>query len=258
MSNLKKSPIKFYLYLYFSSLRQIGRSLILPIISQVFFFLIVLLAAKIQIFFIFLFIFIQISTYLFLSLSAFLGKLNWGTVVTICYVPFPLVFPLFLVFPLLLPLGLIYILLNPIIKNQDKHFELSKYPKLSIVRIFANKLEPKKLYSTYLLLITTAGYSILGLLWDKLDINIYFILGVLIYASLLYLNTFLVNFRIKKGFYGGNEFEAREIINFIEENSETIDFSDGNTPKKLFNEEDLKEIEEEIMLELNGFPQPNI
>ena len=81
----------------------------------------------------------------------------------------------------------------------------------------------------------------------------------MIYASLLYLNTFLVNFRIKKGFYGGNEFEAREIINFIEENSEKIDFGDGDSPKQLFNEEDLKEIKEEIRIELNnGLPQPNI
>ncbi len=217
--------------------------LILPISLHFFFFLIVLLVAKIQIFFIFLFLFIEISISLFLYLSAFLGKLHWGTVLTTCCIPFPL--------------GLTYILLNSIIKEKD--FDNSKYTKLSIVRIFANKLETKKLYSAYLLLITTAAHSILGILWKQFEINIYFILGVSIYASLLYLNTLLVNFRIKKGFYGGNEFEAREIINFIEENSDTIDFSDGDSPKKLFNEEDLKEIEQEIRLELNnGLPQPNI
>ncbi|MDJ0578823.1 hypothetical protein [Crocosphaera sp.] len=134
-----------------------------------------------------------------------------------------------------------------------------KSRKISVVQIFKNNLKDRNINAILILLIAITIYSVLGILWNQFEINIYFILGGLIYASLLYLNTLLVNFRIKKGFYGGNEFEAREMINFIEENSENIDFTDGNSPKKLFNEEDLKEIEEEIMIELkNGLPQPKI
>lgn len=159
----------------------------------------------------------------------------------------------------LLTADLLIDFLNKISRNNKISIKLSRYPKLSIVGIFRNKLEDKKINSYYFVLTATLIYSIVAIFSKNLESNIYFILGCLIYASLLYLNTFLVNFRIKKGFYGGNEFEAREIIHFIEENSENIDFSDGNTPKKLFNEEDLKEIEEEIMIEFNnGLPQPNI
>lgn len=139
-----------------------------------------------------------------------------------------------------------------------KYLQSSKYLRLSIVGIFKNKLDNKNIYAVYLVLIATALYTILGIFWEKFEINIYFILGTSTYVFLFYLNSFLVNFRIRKGFYGGNEFEAREIINFIEQNSDNIDFSDGDSPKKLFNEEDLKEIEKEIMIELNGLPQSNI
>ncbi|MGK7887049.1 MAG: hypothetical protein AB4057_20775 [Crocosphaera sp.] len=249
MSDFDESQIKFSLDSNKSLLRKIIESLIaltFPIVLQASFLLPILLIAKVNIFLIF--ICVQISMFLLLSPLAFLGQLNWGVVI----IPFPLT--------------LVSLLHSSIIRNkqnnlenQDKYFALSKYCKLSIVRIFANKLEPPKLCSAYLLFIAMIGYDILGLFLNEIKINIYFLLGVLIYASLLYLNTFLVNFRIKKGFYGGNEFEAREIINFIEENSETIDFTDGNSPKKLFNEEDLKQIEEEIRIELNnGLPQPNI
>ena len=244
MSSSKQS-IFYLLSKFITFLLTIIRALKLPLLSilSISIFSYILLIAKINIALVY--VYIQIS--LIVLALAFFGRFNW----LYAFCPFPL-WALFL--------G--YIWYKFLVKNKknnlkNKNFQLSKYPKLSIVGIFANKLETKNIYTAYVLLITTAAYSILGILWEKFELNIYFMLGGLIYASLLYLNTFLVKFRIKKGFYGGNEFEAREIINFIEENSENIDFGDGDSPKKLFNEEDLKEMEESTIKLNNDLPQPN-
>ncbi len=91
----------------------------------------------------------------------------------------------------------------------------TKYPELSVVRVFQDKLEPKIYNSALLTLIATGIYIFLGRLWDVFDINYYFVTLALIYVVLVYLELFLIEFRIKKGFYGGNEFEAREIINYL-------------------------------------------
>ncbi|MDJ0601039.1 MAG: hypothetical protein QNJ37_19620 [Crocosphaera sp.] len=161
-------------------------------------------------------------------------------------------------FTIVVMTNFLFVCLKAII-NEPKNIEIKyKSSKFSVIRIFKNELENKNIKTIYLLLIALNIYAVIGTFWEKLEISSYFLLGGLTFASLLYLNTFLVKFRIKKGFYGGNEFEAREIINFIEENSENIDFGNGDSPKNLFNEEDLKEMEESIIELNNGLPQPNI
>lgn len=54
----------------------------------------------------------------------------------------------------------------------------------------------------------------------------------LIYTNIFFLAATLINqkileFRIVKGYYGSNEYEAREMIRFIAENSDGSNFSDG-------------------------------
>ncbi|MEM9276588.1 MAG: hypothetical protein AAGA80_27145, partial [Cyanobacteria bacterium P01_F01_bin.143] len=71
--------------------------------------------------------------------------------------------------------------------------------------------------------------------------------------SLLFLYLVVLNFRIRQGWYGGNESEAREIINFALRNSDDIDFTDDGQSKSLFNEEDIAEICLDLEIPIPGF-----
>jgi len=80
-----------------------------------------------------------------------------------------------------------------------------------------------------------------NLLFD-IEINISYLILPVFLISLLELKIYLMNYRIKKGYWGTNEHEAREVIYFILKNSEKIDFTDDDgKPKKLVNLKDLKE-----------------
>ncbi|HAT2715243.1 TPA: hypothetical protein ACSP71_003187 [Aeromonas hydrophila] len=60
---------------------------------------------------------------------------------------------------------------------------------------------------------------------------------VLLFLAVLLLAVFvdqkLIEFRIRKGWYGSNEFETRELIEFITLHSNKDDFNDGNGAKRI-------------------------
>ncbi|CAK2367986.1 hypothetical protein [Vibrio sp. 10N.222.55.B11] len=60
---------------------------------------------------------------------------------------------------------------------------------------------------------------------------------VLLFLAVLLLAVFtdqkLMEFRIRKGWYGSNEFETRELIEFITLHSNKDDFNDGNGAKRI-------------------------
>jgi hypothetical protein len=64
----------------------------------------------------------------------------------------------------------------------------------------------------------------------------------------------VLEYRIKKGLYGTNPYETKEIIQFIEEHSDKSDFIDGGKYKKLIQESDKDAIEDKIVW--NGALQP--
>ncbi|MDJ0660658.1 MAG: hypothetical protein QNJ42_14400 [Crocosphaera sp.] len=87
-------------------------------------------------------------------------------------------------------------------------------------------------------------YISLGGFSNLIEINNYFVLGTLIWIFFLLVDMILIKFRIDKDFYGENEFEVREFY--------------GDSPKKSFNQEDLKQIKEEIINEFNVLVKANI
>lgn len=69
-------------------------------------------------------------------------------------------------------------------------------------------------------------------------------IGVLLFISALIIALFigqqLLEYRIKKGLYGTNEYEAREIIEFILSNKDKSDFTGGKGFKEIFLEPEVK------------------
>lgn len=62
--------------------------------------------------------------------------------------------------------------------------------------------------------------------------------GLLLFLSLcfalIHINQKILEFRIERGLYGKNEYEAREMISYLLNHSDKSDFSDGDSLKKLF------------------------
>lgn len=60
--------------------------------------------------------------------------------------------------------------------------------------------------------------------WDLLKFSIICIVTL----GLIILKESIVEFRIKKGWFGTNKIEAKALIDFLVNNSDDIDFTDGN------------------------------
>jgi hypothetical protein len=76
----------------------------------------------------------------------------------------------------------------------------------------------------------------------SLKLNIPLLVVLLICILLVQIRQSLLKFRIERGYYGLNDYEAREMIEFLLNHSEKADFSDGDGMKILFPKP--KEIEE--------------
>lgn len=127
----------------------------------------------------------------------------------------------------------------------------TKYPKLSVVGIFLNRFNSSHLIATNVVAITLSAYLALILIFPLFIgyIGTRFIpllggrgtlLYLIAYLLILAAQRFVINYRIRKGFYLNNEGETREMIDFIRSNSDNIDFTGTNT--KIVSSRDLEDI----------------
>lgn len=133
----------------------------------------------------------------------------------------------------------IYELLKSINENKNNDSENKKEIEYIIVNLLVNKKAKKESYS-YLVLFTTLilYISIMFILSLTIKKVIIFILLGLILA--LYVKQKILEYRIKNGYYGTNQSEAREIISFILDNSD--DFNNFNGYDKVFPKIEKQEI----------------
>lgn len=129
------------------------------------------------------------------------------------------------------------------IEIPDKEKEL--YKGLSIAKIMvAKKIQSNKIINI-ILLIPTFMFACLRIL--NYQPSVLYIIIPITLILLLDSQMIIVMYRIKKGYFGSNINEMKEIINFIVKNSQKIDFTDDNgNYRKLIDEKDLAEILEEI------------
>lgn len=117
----------------------------------------------------------------------------------------------------------------------------------SIVELMVDN-KGKKVQKAYMVFTITLLAQLGFAYFTKSGINNWFMFFTLFLAGIIYLNQVILDYRIKKGFYGTNDYEAREIIEFIFTNAEYSDFSSGGGAKKIFPEPE-KETQENIIPE---------
>ena len=78
-------------------------------------------------------------------------------------------------------------------------------------------------------------------------------IALFITIVLFFIRQQVLDYRVLNRFYGNNEREARDIIEFIVKESSNIDFSDGGKPKKIMSDDDLEEIKQATTQPVPGF-----
>lgn len=132
-------------------------------------------------------------------------------------------------------------LINSVIANY-----LSKSPtnknidKSTIIGIMVNKKIDKDIKAYLLLIASLIAYSLLCFL-SILSFNYFGFSLIILFISFISLNQKMLEIRIKKGLYGNNQYEAQEIIAFIEEHSDKSDFTNSDGTKKL-----MPDLEKEV------------
>lgn len=115
----------------------------------------------------------------------------------------------------------------------------ARYPGLSVVGVFLDKSRSTHIVAQNILSLTLGLYVMVSFLtplptrWDAVII-------IALFLAMLLLDNFITQFRIKKGYYLNNEEETRDIIKFIRDNADDIDFTDGD--RKILSKNDLEEI----------------
>lgn len=128
--------------------------------------------------------------------------------------------------------------------------EKTKYPRDSIIEIL-NKRKSKDVWTAATISFLSIVLSIFIPGLDASDM--YFVRLVLfIVIIILLLGNLAFQYRIRQHWYGNNEREAREIIEFIIKESSNIDFRDGGKLKKILSDEDVEEIKSIVFRPVPG------
>jgi hypothetical protein len=123
---------------------------------------------------------------------------------------------------------------------QNSHIQKKEYPNLSIAKIMMNKNYKRSIYAKFIL-----TFSLLLILFFRGSIISIGLITFLMIVTIIADES--IDYRIKKGFYGNNEYEARQIIEFILNNSDHIDFTDGKGGmKRIITTDDLELINDKI------------
>lgn len=114
----------------------------------------------------------------------------------------------------------------------------AKYPGFSVVGVFLERFMSSHIVAQNILCVSLGIYiaatflTPLPIRWDVLGISTFFLVMLLV-------DNFVTQYRIRKGYYLNNEAESRDLIKFIKNNADDIDFTDGN--RKILSKNDLEE-----------------
>jgi len=124
-----------------------------------------------------------------------------------------------------------------------------KHPNKSISYILNWQMTKKTLLTSILLLVTVLVLFFVLPAFIQLSSNAQSTMYqgyIFIFALIILINLrdSLMRYRIRKGYFGDNEYESRILIQFVLDNQKSIDFTDGGKGKKIISEEDLKSLED--------------
>ena len=140
-------------------------------------------------------------------------------------------------------LGLVSaIILRGISRKLDKKIKLVQYPHLFVSLIFQK--EQEKLFTASYLLLSMGClvYFMVSSQYSVLDVNYtYAFIG---FFFIVFIKERILSYRIRKGYFGRNAYEAKQLIDFLAKYKKNVDFRgpDGKPKEGLH----PKEVEENV------------
>ncbi len=131
-------------------------------------------------------------------------------------------------------------IINAVLRNFVVALDKSSIDQNTIVGIMVGKRISRDAKAYALLAGSLMLYIILSVS-SVIEFNIIEISFFPLLIGALALNQKMLEIRIKKGMYGTNPYEVKEIIQFIEEHSDKSDFIDGKKIKKLIQDPEVDE-----------------
>ncbi len=101
-------------------------------------------------------------------------------------------------------------------------------------------------------LLSCLSFHILLVCFSVVNFSSFLLAIILIGIFSIHIDQKLINYRIQKGWYGKNEFEAKEIINYIISHSNKDDFNDSGGLKKVIPLPKIEENKEKISEQNHG------
>ncbi|MEL6776500.1 MAG: hypothetical protein AAFO06_04525 [Cyanobacteria bacterium J06597_16] len=127
-----------------------------------------------------------------------------------------------------------------------------QYKRLSVVGVYRNSLD-NYIYISNLSLLSTISAYVFACQFSPVDLRLsvlYILCSIFILFNLYGIVT---KYRIIKGLFLSNEFEARELLKFIKDHSSDIDFTDGSGKSKpIIKQSDLEDIAIQVAREAQG------
>ncbi|MCR9415162.1 hypothetical protein WKI44_08840 [Vibrio alginolyticus] len=121
-------------------------------------------------------------------------------------------------------------LVDSVVKNIVYNEETTEIDKNTIIGMLVGE-KIKKDTKSYIYIFLSFLIAILLPLTGVIEISYWLLAFLLFMFSMLALNQKVLEYRISNGLYGGNEYEAREIISYIENHSNPDDFYNGGERK---------------------------
>ena len=137
-------------------------------------------------------------------------------------------------------------LMSSLVQNYLSATDKKSIDRSTIVGIMLGKKISKYTKAFTCLFAGLALHMILVLL-NLQQVNLTLIGILLLFISALSLNQKMLEYRIKRGYYGTNGYEVKEIVQFIQEHSDKTDFIDKNGTKKLLPAPEERIVKEEVV-----------
>lgn len=128
-------------------------------------------------------------------------------------------------------------LIDSVVKNVVYNDDSTEIDRNTVIGLLVGdkiKKDTRSFLYIGVALVVVLGSSLIGIS----ELNYWLVSLLLIAFSLLNLNQKVLEYRISNGLYGQNQYEAREIIGYIENHSNPDDFHDGDN--KVFQEKKRK------------------
>ena len=132
--------------------------------------------------------------------------------------------------------------------TNSQHQKAKILEQEAIINLYYKQQNRDLFFVSIIALITTiTSFIIRNIFWNSMP-SVFISILMFLLVALTYIRKVIIVYRILRGYFGTNRYEASEIIEFIQSRSDDLD-SSGGDQMKVFPKEVLEELQAELGLQ---------